>query len=221
MKNHFGGVVSSVFTACAFLAVFLIGASAFGAEPGMIVGWSFPTTKFKENPIESAFTKTGVTSPVMIKVEDGMSRAEKTGGAFGGSKATATSFADAAANNQAISFTIEASSGYAITLSQIPIFKYSRTKTSGAQKGQWQYAIQGGDYIDLGTEISWTTKESGKADAVDLSAIPVIGPGSNVTIRLVLWGATGSRGAWYIMADETKEGEYFSVEGTVEGVGST
>lgn len=208
------GIKQAVFRTLVLQALLLSALPLLGAE--RVLGWSFDPAGGKENPVAPAVFVQGVSSPSGIEVRPGMGRGSKKG-AFGGNNChDATTFVDAAATDQAIAFTLETSPAHALTLTQIAPCRYSRSST-GATTGRWQYSLQGAPFVDLGADLAWSGS-GGTAPAVDLSSLPPIGPGSNVTFRLVLWGATRSTGTWYIMADEAAA-EYFSLEGTVETVG--
>jgi autotransporter-associated beta strand protein len=112
-----------------------------------------------------------------------------------------TDLAGAITNNDYVSFTISATDGNAISLASISPYNVRRSGT-GPSSSQWQFSLNGTDFTNIGTTLSWpSSSSSGQAAAgIDLSSIGAlqnVASGTTVTLRIVNWGDTGSGGSWY------------------------
>jgi hypothetical protein len=117
----------------------------------------------------------------------------------------------AIANNKFVSFTITPNFGVNISLTTIEPYNTRRT-ASGPQTGIWQYSINGGAFIDIGSPITWgpvtTPASTGNLQsAIDLSGIADLQnltSATVVTFRIVNWDADEDPGinnnnkTWYI-----------------------
>jgi uncharacterized repeat protein (TIGR02543 family) len=123
--------------------------------------------------------------------------------AWGGTGVNNTSFANALSGNDFITFGVKAKPGYTVSFSEIPAYNIRRSNT-GATTGQWQYQLNSGSFVDIGSSITWGTTTSGAGNlqsSINLSGITALQevPSSiNVTFRLVIWGGTSAGGTWYI-----------------------
>lgn len=108
--------------------------------------------------------------------------------------------ADAIANGDYVSFTLQADDGKSLSLSSIDPIQYRRSGT-GPTSGQLQYST-GGSFTNLATfDYSSTATTGASLPAVDLSGIASlqnIQPSTQVTFRIANFGATGSTGTWYL-----------------------
>jgi hypothetical protein len=135
--------------------------------------------------------------------------------AWGGTGLDNISFANAISGNDFITFGVKAKPGYTATFSAIPAYNIRRSNT-GATTGQWQYQLNSGSFVDIGSPITWGSNSSSGnlQNSIDLSAITALQdvPSSiNVTFRLVVWGG-GSTGTWYI---NNVSGNDLQVTGTI------
>jgi hypothetical protein len=128
---------------------------------------------------------------------------------WGGSGFSVTSTESAAiADSNFASFSITANSGYQESLTTIDAYTIRRSKT-GPSTGIWQYSVGGGSFTDIGSAITWggTTTNAGNPEgSVDLSGISAlqnVAPGTNVTLRVVTWGASSTGGTWYFNGNGT------------------
>jgi uncharacterized repeat protein (TIGR02543 family) len=125
------------------------------------------------------------------------------GSAWGGTGVNSTSFANAVTGNDFITFGVQAKSGYTVSFSEIPAYNIRRSGT-GATRGQWQYQLNNGSFVNIGDSLTWgttTTSAGNLQSSIDLSTITALQnvPSTvNVTFRLVVWGGSGSTGTWYI-----------------------
>jgi hypothetical protein len=123
--------------------------------------------------------------------------------AWGGTGVNNTSLANALSGNDFVTFGVKAKAGYTVSFSEIPAYNIRRSGT-GATSGQWQYQLNSGSFVDIGSSITWGTTTSGAGNLqsiINLSGITALQevPSSiNVTFRLVIWGGTSAGGTWYI-----------------------
>ena len=122
--------------------------------------------------------------------------------AWGGTAAnTAATQSVATSSNNVVSFALTANTGYKLSLTQIPAYNIRRSGT-GFSIGIWQYSINGGSFNDIGSSIIWgsiTTSSGNAQSAITLSGISAlqnVAAGNTITLRVVLWGASGT-GSWY------------------------
>jgi len=121
--------------------------------------------------------------------------------AWGGTAAnTAATQSAATSSNNVVTFSLTANTGYKLSLTQIPAYNIRRSGT-GFSTGIWQYSINGGTFNDIGSSITWTsTSTSGVTQPSialsGISALQNVAAGNTITLRVVLWGASGT-GSWY------------------------
>jgi len=124
--------------------------------------------------------------------------------------------ADALFGQKFITFSLSATPGNALSLTQIDPYNVRRSGT-GPTTGQWQYQVGAGSFVDLGSPITWggtTTATGNPQSAIDLSAITALQDVTDtITFRLLNWGATGTAGTWYF--NNFQSGDDFSIQGTV------
>jgi hypothetical protein len=197
----------SVFLLAVFLA---FGQPAFSQET--IVGWDFANGSYPggsgnygpspaaANTIAPNITSTGLTRSGFTTINSGAANA------WGGT-----------GGNGSASFTVKANTGFTLSLAQISAYNVRRS-SSGATTGQWAYSLDGTNFVDIGTAITWgsTTTNAGNAQtAIPLSGISTLQnlPASTtVTFRVTASGASGT-GTWYLNNFQT--GDDFVVTGTV------
>ncbi|HZQ45864.1 MAG TPA: DNA/RNA non-specific endonuclease [Verrucomicrobiae bacterium] len=141
--------------------------------------------------------------------------------AWGGNTFTGASSATAIAANQFVTFAIAANAGYQVSYSSISPFNY-RHSASGPTNGLLQFQIGSGAFNDIAT-VAYPTNTSagGTLSPINLSGIAAlqnVGPGSNVTFRIVNWGGTNSAGTWYIFDGANSTAADFAVQGTVNAI---
>ena len=157
---------------------------------------------FGASPFTPATTATNLTV-VGLTRGSGLGTAGTAGqNAWGGSAANLASTQVAATtSNNVVTFSLTANAGYKLSLTQIPAYNIRRSST-GFTTGIWQYSINGGTFTDIGSSITWgaTTTSSGNAQSAitftNISALQNVAAGNIITLRVVLWGASGT-GTWY------------------------
>lgn len=104
-----------------------------------------------------------------------------------------------------VTFSVTSNFGVEFSLSSIEPYNIRRSGT-GPTTGLWQYSIDGVNFIDIGSPITWGS-ETGAAGnlqaAIDLSGISDLQnltADTTVTFRIVNWGASTETtgGTWYI-----------------------
>tara|TARA_R110000850_G_scaffold268138_1_gene399431 strand:+ start:31510 stop:32397 length:888 start_codon:yes stop_codon:yes gene_type:complete len=106
------------------------------------------------------------------------------------------------ANDKYLTFTINPNFGVNVSLSAIQPYNIRRSAT-GPTTGIWQYSIDGTNFFDIGTSITWGVDTSGTGNPqteIDLSGITDLQnltSATTVTFRIVNWGASGAGGTWY------------------------
>lgn len=141
--------------------------------------------------------------------------------AFGGSGFTSTTSAAAISANQFFTFTAAANAGYQASYSSVSPFNYRRSPT-GATNGLLQYQIGSGAFNDIATVSYPSNANTGDTlSAINLSGINAlqnVGPGTNVTFRIVNWGGNNAAGTWYIFDVAISTAVDFAVQGTVSPI---
>ena len=138
--------------------------------------------------------------------------------AWGGNSFNAASTAAAISANELATFAIGANAGYRVSFSSISRYDYRRS-SSGPPTGVWQYQVGTGAFTSFATNTYSSTSSSGAPlPAIDLSAVaPLqnVGPGTNVSFRLVNFGASAAGGNWYLFDFANSTAPDLVVEGTV------
>ena len=117
-----------------------------------------------------------------------------------------------------ITFTLSPNTGSTLSLNSIAPYNIRRS-ASGPTTGQWQYSIDGNNYYNIGTEITWgeiTAATGNLQNMIDLSGISDlqnISSSQTVTFRIVYWDASTPGGNWYI--NHFQLGEDFIIIGSV------
>jgi len=185
----------------AFLATMLMGLNA------QIVKWDFSTMpggsgNYGTSPLEPVSSDENLTVGDLTRNWSPSATGSGAQYAWGGNNFTATTFDDAVAANEFVTFSLTANDGYKLSVASIGEYNIRRSAT-GPSTGQWQYQIGAGSFVDIGASITWgtVTSAAGNPQAiVDVSAISElqnVAAGTTVTFRLVVWGATGTGGTFY------------------------
>ncbi len=140
---------------------------------------------------------------------------------WGGVNWVESTSASAIASNRFATFGVTANTGYKVSFSAISQFAYRRSQT-GATNGLVQYQVGNGGYTDVATIYYTNVNTSGSyISPIDLSGIPAlqnVPAGTNVSFRIVNWGATGSSGSWYIYDTGNSTAPDLVVQGIVSPV---
>ncbi|NDE17796.1 hypothetical protein EBZ80_22995 [bacterium] len=124
-------------TAAPLVAWEVTGLSSYGASP------------FAANSANNNITATG-----LIRGSGVTTSGTAATDAWGGNGFDASSLVAATTAGDVVSFTLQAKSGYSISLSGIPAYNIRRSAT-GPTTGQWQYSLDGTSFANIGSAITW------------------------------------------------------------------
>jgi hypothetical protein len=193
------------------------------ANAAVLVGWDtngLPggSNNFGPSPFTATTLLTDVNSSGLIRGSGVSTSGTGALNAWGGSgwMTTSNDAADALFGQKFITFSLSATPGNALSLTQIDPYNIRRSGT-GPTTGQWQYQVGAGSFVDLGAPITWggtTTATGNLQSAIDLSTIAALQDVTDtITFRLLNWGATNVGGTWYI--NNFQAGDDFLIQGTV------
>ena len=138
--------------------------------------------------------------------------------AWGGNGFDSANVNAAATANDFTTVGITANAGYKISFSSVSRFDYRRSST-GPTSGVMQYQVGTNAFVSFITNSYSSSASAGASLAtVDLSttaALQNVGLGTNVTFRIVNFGASASTGTWYIYDVANSTALDFSVSGSV------
>ncbi len=100
--------------------------------------------------------------------------------------------ATAVSTNEYFQYTVKANTGYKVSLSTLDA---TLRRTSTAPNAYiWKYSIDGTNFYEIGTDVSFTSTADGVAQTqIDLSGIPAlqnVASGTTITFRIYAWGGT-------------------------------
>ncbi len=166
-----------------------------------IVAWQLNGKAGDETSVNAGTIDTNLNSTTLIR-GSGL-RISAFGNAFSSTNYTASGTkAGEFTANKFISFTLNAKTGYKVSLSTLDV--RLRRSSNGPNNYRWQYALDGTTFTDLGTaDVNFTnTSTDGVSQTqLSLSAIPElqnVGYATTITFRLVAWGATNTTGTFAI-----------------------
>jgi DNA/RNA endonuclease G (NUC1) len=185
--------------------------------PVVLVGFDVSgQTNYGVSPLLSSTNAAGIVTSGLTRGSGVGLTGTAAGRAWGGNNFTSTSAASAIASNQFFTFTVTAQSGQ-VSYSSISRFDYRRSST-GPANGLLQYQIGSGSFLDASSFSYPSNTSAGGSLSIDLSSItPLrnIGAGTNVTFRIVNWGATSSGGTWYVYDVVNNTGADLIIEGAI------
>jgi len=138
---------------------------------------------------------------------------------WGGTNWNSTS-ADGITGNQFITFTVQANSGYKVSLSAINKFDY-RVSPTGPTDALIQYSVNGTTFTDIATaNFSVRTSTGGSVSTIPISlsgisSLQNVPNTTTITIRIVPYGATGPSGTFYIWDLSSSTADDFALNGSV------
>lgn len=100
--------------------------------------------------------------------------------------------ANAISNNRHFQFTISAAATYKVSLSTLDV-RLRRSSNDAPNAYIWRYSIDGTNFTDIGSDISFTSIADGvtqtQIDLSGISALQNVASGTTITLRLYAWGA--------------------------------
>lgn len=208
---------------CFLLLIITIGASA---QTVTLASWEISgltggTNNFGPSPLAATTTSNGLTTTGITRGTGIATSGTGAGSAWGGTDVQGTSASNAISINDF--FTIPFTTCATVSFTQIPAYNIRKSGT-GATSLLWQYSINSGSFIDIGSAITigaTTTATGNSQTAISLSGISALqnlAPGTNVTFRMVLWGGTAAGGTVYI---NNQTGNDMSFTGTISNSPTT
>ncbi|MFC1465717.1 MAG: endonuclease/exonuclease/phosphatase family protein [Candidatus Brachytrichaceae bacterium NZ_4S206] len=215
VTNAAGAVTSSV-------AVLTVIAPATNSYNGLLAGWDVSgLTNFGPSPLPPTTLAPGVGATGLIRGAGVTTMPTAAGRAWGGNGFNATSATDAVVSNDFVFVTLSAPPGHQLSLSAISRFDYRRSGT-GPTSGLLQFAVGDSSFADITTLTFPSTVSSGASlGTVDLSGVPAlqaVPPGTNVTLRLVLFGGSNASGTWYVFDTLNSTNLDLAIEGALAPV---
>jgi hypothetical protein len=200
-------------------ALLTINPAQTNAPAGILAGWDVNgVTNFGPSPLVPTVVNTNVVVTGLTRGPGVTTTPLAAARAWGGNGFDAASAGLASAAGDYASFSIEVQPGHTVSFASLSRFEYRRSGT-GPGNGVLQYQIAGGTFTDI-TSLSYpvSTSVGGSISLIDLSGIaPLqsVGAGTNVTFRIVNYGASDSGGTWYVF-DTTNSPELdFIISGSV------
>ena len=196
-----------------------INPSSIGGGTVALVGWDMSgQTNYGSSPLPPTTNASNLSVGGLTRGSGVGITGSGAARGWGGNTWNDTSSAAAITANHFATFTVAGNSGYKVSFASISKFDY-RHSSSGPVNGLLQYQIGSGVFADIAA-LSYpsNTSSGGSLTPIDLSGIPAlqnVGPGTNVTFRIVNWGATSSGGTWYIFDVASSTNLDFVVQGTV------
>jgi hypothetical protein len=216
MKNILGNSNFRFKKWCVALVATVVTLSGVAQAQTTIVGWDFAngsypggSGNFGPSPAAANTVAANVTSTGLTR--SGLGTTGTAGASAWGGTATA------AGSTGSASFTVKANDLFTLSLTQISAYNVRRSPT-GPTTGQWAYSLNGVDFVNIGSAITWGSVTSGTGNAqvavtlseiTDLQNVPAT---TTVTFRVTLTGSSGT-GTWYLNNFQT--GNDFVVTGTV------
>jgi hypothetical protein len=187
---------------------------------GVLAGWDVSgQTSYGVSPLAATSNAPNVTVGGLTRGAGvTISGTAASGGAWGGNGFNSSTEAAAITASDFATFAIGANAGYKVSYSSVSRFDYRRS-TSGPSTGVMQFQVGAGAFTSFVTNSYASTANSGASlAATDLSGIAAlqnVGPGTNVTFRIVNYGASQSTGTWYVYDVVDGAALDFAISGTV------
>lgn len=173
-----------------------------GSYTGILAGWDVSgQMSYGVSPLGATTNAPNVTVVGLTRGAGvGTSGTAASGGAWGGNGFDAASETAAVTASDFATLAITANSGFKVSFSSVSRFDYRRS-SSGPATGVLQYRINTGAFVTFATNSYTSSAGSGAAlaaiDLAGISALQNLGPGTNVTFRIVNYGGAAG-GTWYI-----------------------
>jgi len=170
------------------------------AQNTLQLGWDFNGNIGNEISVTTSFGNTDLETSSIIRGA-GLTAASLANSFSASGWTTTNSLADALVNNDYLEFTIKPKTSFITSLSALEAtFRRSGT---GPDRFQWQYSIDGTNFININNEISFTsTATNGAAQSsialTTISDLQNISSSTLISIRLYGYNASASGGTFSI-----------------------
>jgi hypothetical protein len=222
--------------ACGLLVIACVALAATNrtacAVDSVIAGWDVNglpggNNNFGPSPLTASTAAANVTVGGLTRGSGVATSGTGAARGWGGTDWVASSAAAAVTAQDYVTFTVQPSAGFALSLSSFNPFEYRRSGT-GPDNGELQYSI-GGSFVDIAPLSYSNTASTGAAIAAinlsGISALQNISSTAPVTFRIANYRATAggsSAGTWYIFDVGTDSGvNDFALNGSVAAVASS
>lgn len=173
---------------------------------GIIAADNYGASPFSPNGT-SQITSASLTRGTGVSTSSGSPAASAWGGTDFNTSASST--ATAISSNEFFTFTLNLPSSAVFSFTKISAYNIRRS-SSGPTTFQWQYSINGGAFIDIGSAINAgaiTTGAGNPMSEVTLSSITALQnlptTTTSVVFRIVPYGATNASGTFYVNNNST------------------
>ncbi len=164
------------------------------SQNSLQLGWDFNGNTGNEISVAATFNNTDLEISSIIRGA-GLTAASLANSFSASGWTTSNSLADAIVNNDYIEFTIKPKTSFITSLSALEaIFRRSGT---GPDRFQWQYSVDGTNFININNEISFTSTATNGVvqSSIDLTTISVLQSiSSSILISIRLYGYNASAG---------------------------
>ena len=208
-------IAGAVTSTPALLTVTSAGTNSF---TGVIAGWDVSgQTSFGTSPMPPTTNAANLTIVGLTRGAGVPTTNTAAGRAWGGVGFDAANASAAVASNDFAYLSLSADAGFQVSYSAISRFDYRRSG-SGPANGVLQYQIGAGSFTDI-TTLAYpvNTSTGGSLAAIDLSGIGAlqnVGPGTNVTFRIVNYGG-GPSATWYVFDFANTTAPDLAITGTI------
>jgi autotransporter-associated beta strand protein len=201
---------------------FLLGICFFmmpGLVFGQIAAWDLTGAAGNETTFNSTTTNSNLNTSVLSRGSGITATSLADGYSSNGFSTTATTLANAVTANNYYQFTINAKSGYKVSLSTLDI-KIRRSGSTAPSTFQWRYSLDGFTTpINIGSSFTNTgTTSSGNSqtqiDLSSISALQNVNNSTTVTFRLYCWNGTSSTAT--VAVGKSATSSALAIGGTVE-----
>jgi hypothetical protein len=206
--------------------------AARGGSAATLAGWDVNdqvggTGNFGPSPLAPTIKNSDVVVGGMTRGTGVETSSTGAGRAWGGTTWENTNSVDAIANGKFVMFTLQATNGKTLSVTNLSKLNYRAAGTFGPTSGLIQYQIGSGAFQDV-AQVTYTANGSGQTlSPVDLSGIQDLQnvPASQqITFRIVNWGGSPNvatpayPGSWYIFDTANTPDIDFEVTGNVNSL---
>jgi len=202
--------------------------AARGGSAATLAGWDVNdqvggTNNFGPSPLAPTIKNSDVIVGGMTRGSGVQTSSTGAGRAWGGTTWENTNSVDAIANGKFVTFTLQATNGKTLSVTNLSKFNYRAAGTFGPTNGLIQYQIGSGAFQDVAS-VKYTANGNGQTlSPVNLSGIQDLQnvPASQqITFRIVNWGGQTNPnpafpGSWYIFDTANTPDIDFEVTGSV------
>lgn len=192
---------------------------------GVLLAWEFNgLSNSGSSPFASAVTATNLSSGGLTRGSGVSSGTDANG--WGGTGFASASATAAASNGQFVTFTVQASSGYQVSLQKIQPYLVKRQTAGAPTDGRWQYSLDGTNFTDLTSDINWGGSNGvgvrqASIDLTGVAALQNVASTTTITFRVLNWnGSNGTFDTWTFQDHPPASGLDLVVSGSVTSAGS-